>query len=414
MSRPRQVAGLSAACGSAISISGPCGRELLRRNLDRGPADPTRLLDAAPCLALLAWLLRGGMARPGPTIPWAGLPRPLFPCPPARRRASSSCSLAEAGPDAALRGGGHADHRAGCCGRHRGLCAHYLRRADATLNADCLYLVAEIEAVSRKMQSRLGRARYFSPIVAGTGLGRHVGAAGPGPGSGRHPGRSCQRRLRHRRCRPVGPCARVPRRRGADGGYSYAPAHALAGLRPRRRGPERSWPRPATGLPASGLPPETVSASDPAAPLGGRLAPSHRSVLGGVTGLRPLPIVELPTRPTRGAMAIMISGDGGWRDLDKQVSGALQADGVPVVGLDALRWFWWPGRRRRPRPRSRTDRRLHRALGRREGGAGRLLLRRRRAALRRRPPAGRLRQAVRVVPRTQPLGGFRRSIAANC
>jgi type IV secretory pathway VirJ component len=51
-------------------------------------------------------------------------------------------------------------------------------------------------------------------------------------------------------------------------------------------------------------------------------------------------IVELATTPTRDAMAIMISGDGGWRDLDKTVSGLLQAQGVPVVGLDALRWFW--------------------------------------------------------------------------
>ena len=39
-------------------------------------------------------------------------------------------------------------------------------------------------------------------------------------------------------------------------------------------------------------------------------------------------------------MAIMISGDGGWRDIDKQVAGVLQAQGVPVVGLDSLRWFW--------------------------------------------------------------------------
>ena len=51
-------------------------------------------------------------------------------------------------------------------------------------------------------------------------------------------------------------------------------------------------------------------------------------------------IVELGTVPTRGVMAIVLSGDGGWRDLDRQVAGLLQGAGVPTVGLDSLRWFW--------------------------------------------------------------------------
>jgi type IV secretory pathway VirJ component len=38
--------------------------------------------------------------------------------------------------------------------------------------------------------------------------------------------------------------------------------------------------------------------------------------------------------------AIMLSGDGGWAGLDKDVAGALSANGIPVVGLDSLRYFW--------------------------------------------------------------------------
>ena len=39
-------------------------------------------------------------------------------------------------------------------------------------------------------------------------------------------------------------------------------------------------------------------------------------------------------------MAVVISGDGGWRDLDKTIAEDLQSDGIPVVGWDSLRYFW--------------------------------------------------------------------------
>lgn len=53
-----------------------------------------------------------------------------------------------------------------------------------------------------------------------------------------------------------------------------------------------------------------------------------------------LPLVPLPAAGHRGAMAIIYSGDGGWRDLDKQIGSVLQKVGIPVVGVDTLRYFW--------------------------------------------------------------------------
>ena len=53
-----------------------------------------------------------------------------------------------------------------------------------------------------------------------------------------------------------------------------------------------------------------------------------------------LPLVEMPARPRTRRMAVFISGDGGWRDVDKRVSEKLQSLGVSVVGLDSLRYFW--------------------------------------------------------------------------
>lgn len=53
-----------------------------------------------------------------------------------------------------------------------------------------------------------------------------------------------------------------------------------------------------------------------------------------------LPVVVLATHPTRDTMAIILSGDGGWRDLDKTIGDIFQKTGVPTVGLDSLRYFW--------------------------------------------------------------------------
>jgi type IV secretory pathway VirJ component len=56
-----------------------------------------------------------------------------------------------------------------------------------------------------------------------------------------------------------------------------------------------------------------------------------------------LPIVEVPARPgapSSDRFAIIMSGDGGWAGLDKDIAAALAADGIPVVGLDSLRYYW--------------------------------------------------------------------------
>ncbi len=38
--------------------------------------------------------------------------------------------------------------------------------------------------------------------------------------------------------------------------------------------------------------------------------------------------------------AVLLSGDGGWAGLDKEVAGALSERGIPVAGVDSLRYFW--------------------------------------------------------------------------
>lgn len=60
--------------------------------------------------------------------------------------------------------------------------------------------------------------------------------------------------------------------------------------------------------------------------------------------LSDLPLIEVPAAdgaPGRSdRFAILLSGDGGWAGLDKELAAALAARNVPVVGFDSLRYFW--------------------------------------------------------------------------
>ena len=54
-----------------------------------------------------------------------------------------------------------------------------------------------------------------------------------------------------------------------------------------------------------------------------------------------LPLVEIPAKePTRSSMAVLVTGDGGWAGLDKDIAGYLAQQGMGVVALDSLKYFW--------------------------------------------------------------------------
>jgi type IV secretory pathway VirJ component len=53
-----------------------------------------------------------------------------------------------------------------------------------------------------------------------------------------------------------------------------------------------------------------------------------------------LPIVEVSSVSNQGILAIIYSGDGGWRDIDRTLGDLLRDRGAAVVGVDALHYFW--------------------------------------------------------------------------
>ena len=53
-----------------------------------------------------------------------------------------------------------------------------------------------------------------------------------------------------------------------------------------------------------------------------------------------MPVVEVPAQQPADTVTLFYSGDGGWRDLDRDVAAEMAVQGYPVVGIDALRYFW--------------------------------------------------------------------------
>lgn len=72
------------------------------------------------------------------------------------------------------------------------------------------------------------------------------------------------------------------------------------------------------------------------APARPNVAPAPLSAQADTgTNVRDLPIVELrATHVTSPTLAIILSGDGGWADIDQRVGQRLQARGVDVIGVD--------------------------------------------------------------------------------
>lgn len=55
--------------------------------------------------------------------------------------------------------------------------------------------------------------------------------------------------------------------------------------------------------------------------------------------LQDLPLIELNS-DKNDTLVVILSGDGGWASLDKEIAGAFQGKGYAVVGLDSLKYFW--------------------------------------------------------------------------
>jgi type IV secretory pathway VirJ component len=58
--------------------------------------------------------------------------------------------------------------------------------------------------------------------------------------------------------------------------------------------------------------------------------------------VRDLPLIEVPASRGSDTFALMLTGDGGWAGLDREVAAGLASAGIPVVALSSLQYFWKP------------------------------------------------------------------------
>jgi type IV secretory pathway VirJ component len=209
-------------------------------------------------------------------------------------------------------------------------------------DGDCVYMVSDVEDLSQQVQRRIGNPVYRHPMVAGIGDGGAVALA----------------------MISQSPLATISAAVAVDPAAGIPLAKELC--TPASK--DKSGDRTIYGFQEGPLPATVTIGFTPGADAAGQahaqsLKQGHPDVDIVEEGGKPsdafmdlatdavsetsqsnqpldLPLTILDTKPAMDTMAIVYSGDGGWRDLDSEVGGYLQGRGIPVVGVDSLRYFW--------------------------------------------------------------------------
>jgi type IV secretory pathway VirJ component len=220
----------------------------------------------------------------------------------------------------------------------------YLRRLDLHTKDACHGVVGDIESISRQIQRERGNTSYRTPIVAGIGEGGLVAAVilAQAPAATLSGAVAYDPALSVQTLIPL--CSTPAASADSGGGFEYGPWSSLPGfwVAAFPAGSETPGHRRIAALKAAGTPVEiengTGGVVETLATLLRRLlAPVATATVAGIANL---PLIELPAEHHGPFLAIVLSGDGGWRDVDKGVAEKLQSDGVSVIGWDSLRYFW--------------------------------------------------------------------------
>jgi type IV secretory pathway VirJ component len=203
----------------------------------------------------------------------------------------------------------------------------YLRNLRAS-DDGCHYLVSELEDLSKRQQRALGASAYHSPILAGVGQGGTLAYAALAQSPAATIGGAVAADPAPALVTKVPLCEGAHAERSPTGGFRYAPpSQPLPG----------EW-RATTAANLVAIVSSLLSDLDEAA---------------AQSTLASLPLVRLPAADPGPLFAVIYSGDGGWRDLDKTIGEFLAQRGVPTIGVDSLRYFW----------RQRTPEEVARDLG---------------------------------------------------
>lgn len=217
----------------------------------------------------------------------------------------------------------------------------YLKALEAD-DDECIYMISDIESLSQQIQRTAGTSSYRQPILTGIGKGGTLALAmiAQSPVS------------TIRDAIAVDPKAGLPLEKilctpatkdKADGETVYgltdgplpAPVSVLFTPAADQKGRDH-----VNALVKLHPDIDVTDVDDKADEILTQTLSDQIDAAGDTDNPLGLPIKVLETNPVMDTMAVIYSGDGGWRDLDEEVGGALQKQGIPVIGVDALRYFW--------------------------------------------------------------------------
>jgi len=234
---------------------------------------------------------------------------------------------------------------------------HYLRIVEAS-GEKCAYFAGDLEELSKFVQKKIGLPRYVAPVLVGYSSGATLvyAALAQAPPS------------TFRGAISLGFCP--------DLEVTKTPCRG-AGLESDRRVRGKGYDlQPSTGLNAPWIAFQgTIDQVCPAPQteayvkrvLGGEIVslpkvghgfsieknwmPQFRDAFARLVSLREtkptagvvndLPLIEMHAQNgLQGPLAVILSGDGGWAGIDREVGKYLVEKGISVVGLNSLQYFW--------------------------------------------------------------------------
>ncbi len=217
----------------------------------------------------------------------------------------------------------------------------YLKALEAD-DDECIYMISDIESLSQQIQRTAGTASYRQPILTGIGKGGTLALAM----IAQSPVSTVQEAI------AVDPKAGLPLEKilctpatkdkvdgetvyGLTDGPLPAPVSVLFTPDADQKGRDH-----VNALVKLHPDIEVTDVTGKADEILSQILSDKVDAAGDTSSPLGLPITVLETSPAMDTMAVIYSGDGGWRDLDEEVGGALQKQGIPVIGVDALRYFW--------------------------------------------------------------------------
>ncbi len=203
---------------------------------------------------------------------------------------------------------------------------------------ECHYVSDDLKDLAQAVQRKLGLNGYFFPVIAGRGDGAAFAyaalAQAPANTLGGAIGIDFKPLLRTDRTY----CFDPKLDQAGDGYFALrrkpnlpAPWRAIAPENERQKIEAFQGVADNVGF---------LAAQDDASVRKALVESAVQFGRAGERGHSDLPVSIIKPQGQTTGLAVIISGDGGWRDIDKSIGEWLAQRGIAVVGVDSLRYFW--------------------------------------------------------------------------